>query len=385
MLPADEPNPAGGAICRPGLRHYDSRHIPLDSAKAACYSLHSEGEEIVPSGRIKREDLEMGKVTLVILVLAIALGVYWFWWLDQGANGPISAEGALSFVGVPGLPGTQGPMKVNFTLQAMPNKLRLSGKTQGNAFSAIIRLDKREMYILDESKRTYSTEEFELVGMDQTKPPEETEETWPSEFKRTADWEYMGSGDGKRFCNKQTMTGLPKQLMDITKTAPGGSAEMLPLMQAMLKDVKADLWFTPETRLGRRYFSMLNKLARIREVGKAVDEKRPQFRYGNLDYFPIPMKAVIAMGPVRMEMEVKSLSRKRIPKDVFEVPSDYKKVAKQQMGQDFNPQMSGGATAPRSGQTFSPQPSRTIIAPRTRGTATTRTAPRRTTPTRPTG
>ncbi len=267
----------------------------------------------------------MGKITLAVFVAALGFGVYWFWWSDQGANGPITVEGTLSITGMPALPGVQAPGKVDFTLQAMPNKLRIDGIVQKQRYCAIIRLDKREMYVLDGGKKTYSTEEFDFVDMDQTKPPEKWEQTWPGELKRTAEWDFIGIGDGKRFCNKQTMTGLPKEVMDATKAAPGGGMPGLPLAE-MVKAFKSELWFTAETRLGRRYFGTLNKLARIREVGKGAkqDEKKPQFKYVNLDFFPIPMKAVVSAGPLRIEMDVKSFSRKRIPKDVFEVPSDYK-------------------------------------------------------------
>jgi len=105
------------------------------------------------------------------------------------------------------------------------------------------------------------------------------------------------------------------------------------------------VWFTPDTRLGRRYFSTINKLARVNAVGRGgkgpissilgapvpgmpkTSGKRPQVKYVNLDFFPIPMKADLSVGPMRIKLDVKRLSRKKIPKDVFEVPSDYKKVS----------------------------------------------------------
>jgi len=276
----------------------------------------------------------MGKVTLALLVLAIALGVYWFWWSDQGANNPITVEGTFSMTGLSGLtqmmglpdmsgtPGMQGPVNGDFTLQAVPNKVRVARNMQGKRLSAIIRLDKRELYILDEKKKVYASEEFDFVDMSETER-QEAEDTWAKELKRTADWDYIGTGEEKWFCNKQTPTNLPKG-----------------------QPVKVEVWFTPDTRLGRRYFSTLNKLARVRLVGaakqwemfnignlqKMVDlqkekgEKRSQWKYVNLDFFPIPMKADLSFGPMRLKMDVKNLSREKISKEVFEIPSNYNKV-----------------------------------------------------------
>ncbi len=269
----------------------------------------------------------MGKVTLAVLVVAIALGVYWFWWSDQGANNPITVEGTLSVSGMGMMPGMQGAQKVDFRLQAVPGKIRVGGSLQGKEVSAIINLRKRELYVLNKSKKTYAQEEFDLVDMSQTKPPEKSELGWPKELKRTPEWDYVGSGEGKRFCNKQTFTGLPSELMDAAKTAPGSAA--VPQMNALASTVKGEMWFTPETRLGRRYFSTLNKLLRWRRVGSGMKEsqKRPQFKYVKLDYFPLPMKAVTSFGPMRIQMTVKNLSRKKIPKDVFNVPPGYTKVS----------------------------------------------------------
>jgi len=321
----------------------------------------------------------MGKVTLGILVLAIAAGVYWFWWSDQGGNGPITVEGTISVSGmptIPGLPAAQGPLKGSFTLRALPNKLRFDQDFQGLPvkMSAIIRLDKRLIYVLDEKKKTYDSEEFDLVEMSQTEL-HEGKESWPSEFKRTADWEYIGRDDGKRFCNKQTASSLPKEISDATKGAPSGAASMLPGMEAMFKNAKAELWFTPDTRIGRRYFSMLNKLTRMRVAGAKVDEKekRPQFKYGNLDFFPIPMRAAVSFGTMRVELEVKSLSRGKIPKDVFEIPSAYQ--LKKQGRAELNPAM-----APNPSVTNQPSSEpRMIVVKPTRALTPRPTTTRRTT------
>lgn len=282
----------------------------------------------------------MGKVTLVVLVAAIALGVYWFWWSDQGANSPITAEGTVSvsglsgLPGMPQLPGMQGPMKANFTVQAVPGKIRLASSFLGKQSSVVANFGKSKVYVLNESKKTYAMEEFTLVDMEKTEAVKKSELTWPRELKRTADWEYLGSGEKQWFCNKQTPS-----------TAAGSSqAEISPLGG----QAKIELWFTPETRLGRRYFGTLNKILRIEAIGgrkipglsgmmavvpgaPKIAEKRPQFKYVNLDFFPIPMKAILSMAPMHVEMNVDRLSRKKIPKDVFEIPSGYKKVSLQEV------------------------------------------------------
>ena len=283
----------------------------------------------------------MGKVTLAVLVLAIALGVYWFWWSDQGANKPITVEGTLTVSGMPSLPGSpaaSGPHKIDFTLQTVPNKVRISARIQGRTIAQIVRLDKRETYYVDEKSKKYAVEEFDLMDMDQTKLYEKGKETWPSEFTRTPDWEYVGRDEEKWFCNRQTLTGLPKDMTDAVKgaAAAGPAAAMF---EAMFKNVKIEVWFTSETRVGRRHFRTLNKFIRVREVGSKVKEgeKRPQFEYVNLAFFPIPLRANVSLGQMKMELEVRRLSREKIAKDAFEVPAGFVKVSKQEIGAALKP------------------------------------------------
>ena len=279
----------------------------------------------------------MGKVTLAVLLAAIALGVYWFWWSDQGANSPITIEGTISVAGIPLMPGMQGPMEADFTLQATPSKRKFTLKHEDKRVTDILCPGKKEWYVLDEKKEVYAQLEFNLVEMTETASPLEMKGTWFGGLKRTADWDYIGTGDGKRFCNKQTFTGLPEELKEMVKSADAPPAA-LAQVEALSKNIQWELWFTPDTRVGKRYFSMFNKLIRIDPVGrgemntlldiaKLFKGKRPQIKYVNLDYFPFPMKAVVSFGPMRVEMNVKNISRKKIPKDAFEVPSNYKKVS----------------------------------------------------------
>ncbi len=279
----------------------------------------------------------MGKVTLLVLVLAIALGVYWFWWSDQGANKPITVEGTLTVSGMPSLPGSpaaSGPQKIDVTLQTVPSKVRISARIQGRIIARVVRLDKREVYYIDEKARKYALEELDFVDMNQTELHEKGKETWPSEFTRTPDWEYVGRDEDRWFCNRQTMTGLPKEMTDAVKTAAAAGPAA-----AMFKNVKIEAWFTPETRVGRRHFRTLNKLTRIREVGGKMKEgeKRPRFEYVNLAFFPIPLRANVSLGQMKIELEVRRLSREKIAKDAFEVPSGFVKVSKQEIGAALKP------------------------------------------------
>lgn len=261
---------------------------------------------------------------MAVLVAVIALGVYWFWWSDQRANSPVSVEGRISVVGAP------MPLKADFTLQAVPGKLRVNFKGGKIGLSAIVRLDKREIVLISDTNKTYVRTEFDLVDKSQTEPPEKWELTWPKELKRTAEWAYIGAGDRKWFCNKQTPTEAIERLELPGGLPPGLKLPGVPERKGASAPAQGEIWFTSETRLGRRYFSMLNKLARIRPVGEKVaeSEKRPQWKYVNLDFFPIPMKVVASEGGQRLEMEVTKLSRKKIPKKVFEttIPAGYKKV-----------------------------------------------------------
>ncbi len=283
----------------------------------------------------------MGKLTLAILVLAIALGVYWFWWSDQGANSPITVEGTMTVSGMPRLPGAataSGPQEIDFTIQTVPGKIRLSATIEGQTFANIIRLDKRESYTLDMKGKKYALEEFDLVDMGQTELHEKGEDNWPQELTRTADWEYISTDENKWFCNRQTMTGLPKELTDAANlSAAGGPAAAL--FATMFENVKLELWFTPKSRVGRRHFRTVNKLIRIRQVGSGIKEegKRPQFEYLDLAFFPFPLKANISLGQMKIEMDVKRFSRNKIPKDVFEIPSGFAKVNKQEITPPLGP------------------------------------------------
>ena len=277
----------------------------------------------------------MGKLTLGILLAAIALGVYWFWWSDQGANAPITIEGTISVTGLPMMPGMQGPLKGDFTLQATPAKRKFSIEILGDKYTDIICPGKKLWHVVNERKKVYAQPEFNLVDSSKTEL-HELEGTWFDGLRRTADWEYIGTGEGKRFCNKQTFTGIPKWATEAIKAA-GASSSDLAQVEALAKGLKWELWFTPEARVGRRYFSLLNKVARMEMVGRGETAsmfdmsnlfkgKRPQVRYANLDYFPIPMKLVASYGPRRVEMNVEKLSREKIPKETFELPSGFRKV-----------------------------------------------------------
>lgn len=279
----------------------------------------------------------MGKVTLAILVLAIAAGVYWFWWSDQGANKPITVEGTVTVSGMPSLPGmpsSSGPLKADFSLQTVPNKVRFSARIEGVTVTQVLRLDKREIYYIDEKNKKYAVEEFEFADMHQTELHEKGEDTWPPEFTRTADWEYVPKEEDGWFCNKQTLTGLPKEITDAAKLS-----EAAGMFEAMFKNVKIEAWFTPETRVGKRHFNTLNKLTRVREIGSKVkqEEKLPQFEYMNLAFFPIPLRANVSLGQTKIELEVRNLSRNKIAKDVFEVPADFTKVSKQEIQSALTP------------------------------------------------
>jgi hypothetical protein len=277
----------------------------------------------------------MGKVTLAVLVAAIALAVYWFWWSDQGANSPITLEGTISATGVPMMPGMQGPLEGSFTLQATPSKRKFTIAFQDIRITDIFCPSKKLWYVLNEKKKVYAKLEFNLVDTSKT-DLYEVDETWFSGLKRTAEWDYIGAGEEKRFCNKQTFSGLPKWLTDAIK-ASGAESAGLSQIEALAKGVQWEMWFTPETRVGKRYFGLLNKMARVEPVGRGEQNatldlsklfkgKRPQVKYANLDFFPIPLKLNVSMGPVKVDLSVKNLSRKSVPKDAFEVPSGYTKV-----------------------------------------------------------
>ena len=203
--------------------------------------------------------------------------------------------------------------KESFGLQlyANPSKLKFNLRVAtGEEFDVILRLDEKKMYLVNGEEKTYTEIEFDYVGKEKTEKPKDIDFNLEKGLDFTVDSLYVGEGAEKFFCRKFSR----KEGRD-----------------------KVELWFTGDTKIGRSYVGSMNKLARIKLVTKIPlfgdamtikTESRPQYRYKDLDYFPIPLKAdiVSTMMKARIEWEAKKVSRASIKKEEFEVPAGYKEI-----------------------------------------------------------
>lgn len=254
------------------------------------------------------------KITIGIVVLVIAVGAFWFFYYEEGANKPIAIEGTLTVSGS-GVPMAVKDARVS--MYATPKKLKINAEINNEKVDFILRLDKEIMLIIDHSSRKYSEIEFKYVGKDKVKSPDDSSFKWEDLFDIKVDSGYVGDESDKVFCRKLSL-----------KNAPG----------------KYEIWLTRDIKIGRSYIKAVNKLLKIDPINipnmpKGGGGKRPQIRYQNMEYCPIPLKIDVAMAQgqyrINMKWEAKKISRKSISKNEFEVPSDFTKIGIKDMQKQF--------------------------------------------------
>jgi Domain of unknown function (DUF4412) len=256
----------------------------------------------------------LNKITIGVVVLVVAVGAFWFFYYEQGANKPITIEGTLTASGT-GMPMAVNAAEVN--LYATPKKLKINAEINKEKVDLILRLDKEIILIIDHSSRKYAEIEFKYVDKDKVKSPGDSTFKWEDLFDIKVDTGYVGEESDKIFCRKLSL-----------KNAPG----------------KYEMWLTRDIRIGRSYIKAVNKLLKIDPVNMpnmstGGGGKRPQIRYQNMEYFPIPLKLDVSMSQgqyrVNMKWEAKKVSRKSIAKSEFEVPSGFTKVGIMDLQKQF--------------------------------------------------
>ena len=240
----------------------------------------------------------MGKLVVVVLIGLIGFGVYWFYWEEDGANAPVTVEYEISGKGVEFDPRTrkmvESEMQGHVNIYATPDKARVDFSIEGSqgkagkmsmAFGAILRLDKKKLYLMYPEKEIYAVLPLKFVKVKKNGDDNDEEIDWDEILKATVDGEWIGEEGEKYFARKYVPPKLP----------PGFTF---------------GLWFTDQTKLGKRYTKGINKLLRSEPdpdeeddpvadffgafMGKSkTAEERPQLKHPDYPFFPLPAKVEI--------------------------------------------------------------------------------------------
>jgi len=255
----------------------------------------------------------MGKIVAILWIGAILFGGFWFGYYQEGANSDITIDmdTKLSMRGQ--------PFQFKFDkLYASGGKLAVHFDLRSRQFSSegmlIYDTTAKEQIVVFDAAKIYMRTPFDLVDKSDCKPAETML--------------LMEDEDAERLPDSKVIAGYRCHAFG----AKQGSSETM----------KA--WFTYELRLGRSHVSLVNKLLRMKsEGGKAMlfgedsSNEKPN-QCSGFDYFPFPLSARFAAEGAQISVEVKSISRDKIDKSVFEVPDSYKEVPPDEMPA----RMSGG-------------------------------------------
>jgi hypothetical protein len=241
----------------------------------------------------------MGKVVAILWIGAILFGGFWFGYYQEGANRDITVEvdGAVAPQGV--------PVQIELRkLYASGNNaaMELAIKAGGRRVEGRVIYDmaNNEEIVVCDAIKAYAKTSFDLVDK--------------SECKRATSTPMADDEDAKRLPDSRTIAGYRCH-------AFAGLEEGREIGKA---------WYTYEIRLGRTHIALVNKLLRIDAdsgffIGHRTSKEKPE-QVSGFDYFPVPLAARGRAGDGRMSLDVKSVSRDKIDKDVFEVPGSYDKM-----------------------------------------------------------
>ncbi len=266
-----------------------------------------------------------------MVILLVVLGVFWFFFYEEGANRPICIEGTATVL-VPGMMRSPTPLEIR--MNATTTKFKFSTSIGKGEYDLILRLDKKVLIVVHHKGKSYAEAEFKYIEESKVASPRKIESDWDEIFDVTVDARYIGKEPYRCFCRKLRL-----------KNAPGG------------KGGKVELWLTRDAQISRSYVGALNKMLRIEVVNAPMgafgaDKKRPQVDWGDMEYFPIPLKADIffpvpGMGNFKLKWEVTKFSREGIDEKAFEPPAGYKKIPLDEMGTAIQRDMQRSAATPR--------------------------------------
>jgi hypothetical protein len=246
----------------------------------------------------------MGKIILILWIAAIAFGGYWLGYYQEGANKDITIEMDAKVV-------PQGSVvQLEFyALYASGNKLALDMGIRGRGVNTRGRIifdtaGKEATQLLDNEK-IYAKAPFELVDKSECEPASAVL--------------LLENKDVQRLADSKTIAGYRCHAFGSTEDA---------------RD-KGKAWYTYELRLGRTHIALVNKLLRMKGAsgfvfGGGASGGKPA-QVSHFDYFPIPLSAHVRSNVGQLTIEVKSVTRNKIKKSIFEVPSGYQKVSPQEM------------------------------------------------------
>jgi len=268
------------------------------------------------------------KITIGFLILVLIVGGFWLFYYQQGANRPITIEGTATIM----MSTMRSPYTLDIVYVATPRKHKLSVSTATKEkYDLILKLNKKIFQMIDHKEGAYAEVEFKYVEKDKVEEPKKFNADQYDMLEETVDAQYIGTGQNRYFCRKIQIKNIP------------GTFE---------------IWLTRDTKMGRAYIGTLNRLLRIEVVNApmpaaALNAKRPQLSSKDIRYFPIPFKADISvpvpgLGNYRLQWEAKKVSRGRVKTSAFELPSGYKKVSFEQMGQLMQQKIQGSFPTPQS-------------------------------------
>jgi len=257
----------------------------------------------------------MGKIVAILWIGAILFGGFWFGYYQEGANRDITIEmdAKTSVRGA--------PFRIEFDkLYASGGKLALDFGLKSRQFNSrgriIFDTVKKKRILMFDAVKAYEETSFDLVDKSECEP---------------AETRFLVTEEGtERLAGSKGIAGYRCHAF----TAKEGGREVL------------KGWFTYQLRLGRSHVALINKLMRMKSdepsffVGEPSENERKH--YSGFDYFPLPLSARMPTAGGQMTIEVKSISRDKIDKDVFDAPSDYDKVGSDELQELLIRQMMRG-------------------------------------------
>ncbi len=246
----------------------------------------------------------MGKVVLIAWIGVILFAGFWFGYHEEGANSGITLEGNGRLI-----TRGQNAAQLDFsTIYIAKGKIAVKCDWKGRGAPGPGRMvidisNKKILFVFDKTKEAASLE-FDFVGADECK------DSAPI---------LVGDLYGR--------TRLPDGRTIAERRCRGfGTGD---------RQVKLDMWFASDLRLGRDLRGTINKMLRIKPKGElgtqldAAEIKRPQA--SSFDYFPIPLVAKVSSSGASFALKIKSVKRGKIDSSVFQVPDGYKEVPPEQL------------------------------------------------------
>ena len=291
----------------------------------------------------------MLKAVIATPVLLIALAAYWWLYDQDGANEPISITYDLEACGKVEIMNLPFDFHADGTIDvcARPDAVRISvdvdcEQTGPIRLTSILRVDTNVAYTILPDEEVYCVERFDLVPKSQTESPNKDSHEWYDIFEEKVDAKWIGEGEDRYFIRRH----LVKKIEDLPKNLP--TPKWILWLSRNLPDIKFDMWFTSDTRIGSRYVDGMNKLLRIKEgpdsdlrvlwlaLPASDDGKRPQIAAKCCPYFPVPLRIQAGgtcedSGTFAVTLEARRFSRRKVSPCEFEPPEGFTEISVEEL------------------------------------------------------